>query len=93
MTEQTKPRYYLRRRSDNYVLLCEGDHALCAICTNTARGVLDAQLLLLAMNSHEDLVKAGKNMLGVFVGYVEGSIGGQAISQMKAAIKNAGSTL
>lgn len=58
MTEQTKPRYELRRSSDNYVLLCEGDHCLCRICVKKTRGALDAQLILLAMNSREDLLNA-----------------------------------
>ena len=87
MTKQTKPRYELKRRSKNYVGLYEGDHCLCAICTNKTCGVLDAQLILLVMNSQGDLVKAGKNILGVFVGHVEGSIGGQAIELMAAAIE------
>ena len=56
MTE-TKPRYELKRRSKNYVGLCEGNHCLCAICTKTTRGALDAQLLLLVMNSHIENAK------------------------------------
>ncbi len=58
MTEETKLRYELKRRSENYVGLCEGDHCLAAICTKRTRGVLDAQLLLLVMNSHKDLLAA-----------------------------------
>ena len=59
-TKQTKPRYELKPRDQRgyYALLCEGEHNLCAICTKTTRGLLDAQLLLLAMNSHEDLLAA-----------------------------------
>ncbi len=57
MTE-TKPRYELKRRSENYVLLCEGDHSLCSICIKKPRGALDAQLILLVMNSHKDLLAA-----------------------------------
>ncbi|KKL65846.1 hypothetical protein LCGC14_2150890 [marine sediment metagenome] len=57
-----KPRYRLEKRSKNYVGLCEGErqskHSLCAICINTKRGLLDAQLLLLVMNSHKDLLAA-----------------------------------
>ena len=58
MTE-TKPRYELKRRDQRgyYVLLCEGEHNLCAVCTKTTRGALDAQLLLLAMNSHKELLE------------------------------------
>ncbi len=57
-TKQTKPRYELKRRSKNYVGLYEGDHCLAAICTKRTRGVLDAQLILLVMNSHKDLLAA-----------------------------------
>ena len=68
MTEETKPRYELKRRSMSYVLLYEGDHCLCAICTKTPRGTLDAELLLLVMNSHEDLLRgceATINIIGI----------------------------
>ena len=58
MTEEKQPRYELRPRSENYVGLYEGKHCLCAICTNTARGVLDAQLLLRVCNSNADLLTA-----------------------------------
>ncbi|KKL11824.1 hypothetical protein LCGC14_2541900 [marine sediment metagenome] len=59
MTKQTKPRYRLERRGEtSYVGLWEGRHCLCAICTKTPRGVLDAQLILLVMNSHKDLLAA-----------------------------------
>ena len=57
MPEDVEPRYKIKRRSDNYVMICEGDHCLAAICTNTPRGLLDARLLLTAMNSHEDLLR------------------------------------
>ncbi len=63
MTKQTKPRYRLERRGEtSYVGLWEGRHCLCAICTKTPRGVLDAQLILLVMNSHTDLLTACKAM-------------------------------
>ena len=56
--KETKPRYELRPRDQRgyYVLLCEGKHCLAAICIKKPRGVLDAQLILLAMNSHKDLL-------------------------------------
>ena len=65
MTEETKPRYELKRRSKNFVGLWDGDRCLCAICTRKTRGVglLDAQLILLAMNSHKDLLEACKLMV------------------------------
>ncbi len=56
MTKEKKPRYKLKPRSKNYVLLCEGEHCLAAICTKKPRGLLDASLLLTAMNSHEGLL-------------------------------------
>ena len=34
----------------------------------------------------DDLLAAGKDVLSAFVGYVEGSIGGQALLNLKAAI-------
>ena len=58
MTDEKKPRYELRPRSKNFVGLWEGKHCLCAICTKTTRGALDAQLILLVMNSHKDLLAA-----------------------------------
>ena len=61
MSKQTKPRYELHRQSDTYVTLGDGDHHLCSICIKKTRGVLDAQLILLVMNSH----KASKNLLDV----------------------------
>ena len=63
MTKQTKPRYELRPRSESFVGLWEGKHCLCAICINTTRGALDAQLILLAMNSREDLIEACEDAL------------------------------
>ena len=87
MTE-TKPQYELKRRSENYVLLCEGDHNLCGLCTNTTRGALDAQLLLLVMNSHKDLL----DCLALFVGLLQqpGSfITPQDIDRAATAIDNA----
>ena len=59
MSKEAKPRYRLERRGKtSYVGLWEGRHCLCAICTNTTRGVLDAQLILLVMNNHKDLLAA-----------------------------------
>ena len=52
MTKEKQPRYELRRRSKNYTGLWEGDHCFAAICTKTARGVLDAQLILRACESY-----------------------------------------
>ena len=64
MTKETKPRYRLERRGKTtYVGLWEGDHCLCAICTKRTRGALDAQLILLVMNSHKDLLAACKLMV------------------------------
>ncbi len=60
MTKDNKARYELRPRSKNFVGICEGKHCLAAICTKKPRGLLDAQLLLTAMNSHEDLLAACK---------------------------------
>ena len=52
-----------------------------------------AELIVRACNEYHDLIEqrkdlvdAGNNALGVFVGYVEGSIGGQAIKQLETAI-------
>ena len=50
--EEPKPRYELRRQSDHYATLWEGDHCLASICIKKPRGVLDAQLILLACNSY-----------------------------------------
>ena len=58
MSKETKPRYELHRQSDTYVTLGDGDHRLCSICIKKTRGVLDAQLILLVMNSHKDLLAA-----------------------------------
>ncbi|KKM91724.1 hypothetical protein LCGC14_1225620 [marine sediment metagenome] len=85
---ETKPRYELKRRSKNYVGLYEGDHCLAAICTKRTRGVLDAQLLLLVMNSHKDLL----DCLALFVGQLQqpGSfITPQDIDRAATAIDNA----
>ncbi|KKM00448.1 hypothetical protein LCGC14_1804330 [marine sediment metagenome] len=95
MTKQTKARYSLKRRSKNYVGLYEGDHCLAAICTKRTRGVLDAQLLLLVMNSHKDLIiiltELSKNMQTqrnngnmVFPGWFK-----EPIQKIEAAIENA----
>ena len=56
MTDEKKPRYRLEKRSKNFVGLWEGKHCLAAICIKKPRGALDAQLILLAMNSHKDLL-------------------------------------
>ncbi len=57
--KEAKPRYELRRRGKtSYVALWQGKHCLCAICTKTVRGALDAQLILQVMNSHKDLLTA-----------------------------------
>ena len=84
--KEAKPRYNLHRQSDAYVMLRDGDHPMCSICVKKTRGALDAQLILQVMNSHKGLLGASKNAVATFVGYVEGSIGGQAIQQLDAAI-------
>ena len=84
--KEAKPRYNLHRQSDAYVMLRDGDHPMCSICVKKTRGLLDAQLILQVMNSHKGLLGASKNAVATFVGYVEGSIGGQAIQQLDAAI-------
>ncbi len=98
MTEPEKPRYELRRRSKNYVGLWEGDHCLCAICTRKPRGVLDAQSLLLAMNSHKDLLELVKRYADLInEGHAECSnvecVACLERKQAEAAIEKAGSTL
>ncbi len=60
MAGHTIAPYELRRRSRNYVGLWQGKHCLAAICTKTVRGLLDAQLLLLACNSRNDSLAACK---------------------------------
>ena len=60
-----KPQYELKRRSKNFVLLCEGDHCLAAICIKKPRGLLDARLLLTAMDSHKDLLRCVKQYASV----------------------------
>ncbi len=57
MPEDVEPRYELKRRSKNYVGLWDGKHCLAGICINKPRGLLDARLLLTAMNSHENLLR------------------------------------
>ncbi len=61
MTDETKPRYELRPRSKSFVGLWEGKHCLAAICIKKPRGALDAQLILLAMNSYADGKNGDKN--------------------------------
>ena len=56
--KEAKPRYNLHRQSDAYVMLRDGDHPMCSICVKKTRGLLDAQEILLAMNSHKDLLTA-----------------------------------
>ena len=63
MTEEPKLRYELRRQSDQYATLWEGEHCLASICIKKSRGVLDAQLLLRVMNAHEDLLTACQDLL------------------------------
>lgn len=65
MTDEKKPRYRLEKRSDNYVTLWDGYRCMCAICTNTPRGALDAQLLLRAVSCHEDLLDLVKRYAAV----------------------------
>ena len=90
-----KPRYRLEKRSKNYVGLCEGErqtkHSLCAICINTKRGLLDAQLLLLVMNSHKDLLAACSDVLGRFrtEAFMECTTAEYCEERLTAAIKNA----
>ncbi len=52
-----------------------------------------ADLICRCFNAHDilvqqrdDLLNAGEDVLSVFVGYVEGSIGGQTLKNLKAAI-------
>ena len=88
MTKETKPRYRLHRQSDTYVTLGDGDHRLCSICIKKPRGALDAQLILLVMNSHKDLL----DCLALFVGRLQqpgSSITPQDIDRAEAAIENA----
>ena len=61
MTDEKKPRYELRPRSESFVGLWEGKHCLAAICIKKPRGALDAQLILLAMNSYADGKNGDKN--------------------------------
>lgn len=62
MAKQAKPRYELRWRNEakTYIGLWDvepyDDHCLAAICTKKPRGLLDAQSLLIAMNSYKDLL-------------------------------------
>ncbi len=67
MTEQAKPRYKLRWRNEKktYIGLYEGDHCLAAICIKKPRGLLDARLLLTAMDSHKDLLRCVKQYASV----------------------------
>jgi len=58
--DENKPRYELRRRSENYVGLFDRKRCLCAICIKTNRGVLDAKFLLQLCNDHDKLSKAKK---------------------------------
>ena len=98
MTEETKPRYRLERRGKtSYVGLWEGNHCLCAICTKRTRGVLDAQLILLVMNSHKDLLAAlqAVKLRLHFVGLPSepmndsGTAWSKEINLIEAAIENA----
>ena len=85
--EPTKPRYELRPRDQQgyYALLCEGEHNLCAICTKTTRGVLDAQLILLVMNSHKDLLDVCKK---ISIASKTGTSITNCLGELEAAIVN-----
>ena len=50
----------------------------------------NAEFIVNACNSHDDLLAACKEARATFVGFVQGSIGGQAISKINKAIKKAG---
>lgn len=63
--EQDKPQYELRRRSENYVGIFDGDHCLAAICTKTSGGMLDALNLLRAVSCHDDLLTACVKCVGI----------------------------
>ena len=91
MTKETKPRYELkpRDRRGYYVLLCEGEHNLCAVCTKTTRGALDAQLLLLAMNSHKDLLAACKMCFTACYTNTADFLDTDQLATLAAAIENA----
>ena len=56
MTESAKPLYELRPRGKYYQGIWQGEHCLAVICVIQQRGTRDAQFLLRAANSHDELV-------------------------------------
>jgi len=58
MTESAKPLYELRLRGKYYQGIWQGEHCLAAICVKKQRGVRDAQFLLRAANSFDELLAA-----------------------------------
>ena len=95
MTDEKKPRYNLHRQSDAYVMLRDGDHPMCSICVKKTRGLLDAQEILLAMNSHKDLLTACGAMIELTDRLNSKPAGSKSVSDQndirlaKAAIANA----
>ncbi len=89
MSKQTKPRYRLHRQSDTYVTLGDGDHRLCSICIKKTRGVLDAQLILLVMNSHKNLLAACKMCLTACYVNTADFLDTDQLATLAAAIENA----
>ena len=52
MAKQPKLEYELRSRSKHYVGIWLGDHCLAGVCVKKPRGLLDAQHIVLALNSY-----------------------------------------
>ncbi len=57
------PLYELRPRGKHYQGIWQGEHCLAAICVKKQRGARDAQFLLQAANSHEELLAACEKVL------------------------------
>ena len=72
MSKPAKPLHELRRRSKNYVGLYQDNHCLCAICTKSVRGSLDAVFLLRAVNSFSDLKALAEPLKELEIGNVKG---------------------
>ena len=87
--KEAKPRYNLHRQSDAYVMLRDGDHPMCSICVKKTRGLLDAQEILLAMNSHKHLLAACERHKDLYINSYGNTYWTANYSDMDAAIAKA----
>ena len=65
MNERTKLPWKLRQISKNYIGIYAGDYCVVSICTNDSNGLADAEFIVRACNSHEDLLDLVKRYAAV----------------------------